>query len=85
MDATTLVNLDIFANGNPKLLEPNEDFQNRYSCTTTFHKRERQNQSLTDKSAAKGTLTNVMQVLDHTSTAFGHRLLRKWICFPITA
>jgi DNA mismatch repair ATPase MutS len=25
-----------------------------------------------------------MKVIDMTSTAFGHRMLRKWVCFPIT-
>ena len=82
MDATTLINLDIFASSAPKLLEPQEDNYKKYTCSTTFHKRERQ---ALEKSAVKDIQMNIMHVLDHTSTAFGHRLLRKWLCFPITA
>ena len=83
MDATTLTNLDIFST-NVGLISPDADSNQRNSCSTTFHKRERQNK---DKAMYRtpGTESNIMQVLDSTVTAFGHRLLRKWICFPITA
>ena len=83
MDATSLTNLDIFAASNDtKILEPVLDNTvSKNSCSTTFHKRQRQNPD----TALKSAQLSIMQVLDSTSTAFGHRLLRKWICFPITA